>query len=81
MESIQVGQLKKDFSSILQQVQLSKKKFIIEYGRKHKKIAMIIPYDHSYEKKEKRKFGLYKNKGSFKINKGFEMSEKELLEL
>ena len=29
----------------------------------------------------KRKFGLYKNKGGFKINKGFEMSEKELLEL
>jgi len=81
MESIQVGQLKKDFSNILQQVQLNKKKFIIEYGRKHKKIAMIVPYDHSYGKKEKRKFGLYKNKGGFKINKGFEMSEKELLEL
>lgn len=58
MKSIQVGQFKAEFSSILETVQKSGEKYIIEYGRKHKKIAMLVPY-----KEEKvRKFGQLKGK-------------------
>lgn len=78
MQSIQVGQLKNEFSSILKKVENQGETFVIEYGKKHKKVAMLIPYT---EKKEgKREFSPYKNKGSFTLSNSFEMTEEELLE-
>ncbi len=79
MHTIQVGKLKAEFSSVLQKIQKNGEKFIIEYGKKHHKIAMIIPYDESLEEKEERKFGILKNKASFKINNDFSMTDEELL--
>ena len=40
-------------------VQNQKEEFIIAYGRNHKKIAKIVPFE---EKKSKRKFGQLKGK-------------------
>lgn len=59
MQSIQVGQFKADLSSILEQVQDFGEKFVIEYGKKHKKVAMLVPYE---EKKNTRRFGIYEGK-------------------
>lgn len=73
MQSIQVGQLKNDFSKILKLVQNNGETFIIEYGKKHQKVAMLVPYKG--KKKGKRKFNLYKNKGGFKLQDDFEMTE------
>jgi len=58
MEYISVGELKSDFSNIIHEVQDSGKRYVIEYGKKHKKVAMIIPYDESLEDKKERVFGL-----------------------
>ena len=79
MQSIQIGKLKTEFSSIIQRVQNSGEEFIIEYGKQHKKVALLIPYDKSYENKEDRVFGIMKGKASFKINDDFSMSDEELL--
>jgi len=79
MQSISVGDLKRDFSEILQNIQDSGEKYIIEYGKKHKKVAMIIPYDEAFIDKKKRKFGIARNKGGFKIHDDFSMTEAELL--
>jgi hypothetical protein len=76
MQTIQVAQLKKDFSNILKLVENNDETFVIEYGEQHHKIAMLVPY---VEKKQQRKFGLYKNKGSFKLGENFEITEEELL--
>ena len=54
MRSIQVGQFKSELSSILEQVQNFGEKYVIEFGKKHKKVAMLVPYE---EKKKVRKFG------------------------
>lgn len=81
MQSIQVGQLKSDFSNILHLVQEEGETFIIEYGKNHKKVAMIVPYDPYVENKEERTFGLYKNRGSVHFCEDFIMSEEELLGL
>jgi antitoxin (DNA-binding transcriptional repressor) of toxin-antitoxin stability system len=61
MQTIQVGQFKAEFSSILDKVQNFGEKYIIEYGKKHKKVAMIVPY---VEEKKNREFGLYEGKAS-----------------
>ena len=59
MQSIQVGQFKSEFSSILERVQNRGEKFVIEYGKKHKKVAMLVPYEES---KKKRVFGQFAGK-------------------
>ncbi len=81
MDSIGVGELKSDFSNILREIQESGKKYIIEYGKRHKKVAMIIPYDKKLEEQENRTFGLLQGIGSFKLHDDFVMSDEELLGL
>ena len=77
MQTIQVGKLKNDFSNILKSVQLNGETFIIEYGKKHQKVAMLVPYEE--KPLQKRTFSPYKNKGSFKIHYNFEINEEEFL--
>ena len=79
MESIQVGHLKTNFSSILHQVQENGEMYIIEYGRNHKKVAMLIPYKESLEHKKSRIFGVMKNRASYSMGKGFDMTDDEIL--
>jgi len=79
MESIQVGHLKTDFSAILHRVQENGEMFIIEYGRNHKKVAMLIPYQESLEHKKSRVFGVMKNRGSYTLDNNFDITDDELL--
>lgn len=81
MQSIQVGELKNNFSYILHLVQEEGKTFIITHGKNHKKVAMIVPYNPYIENLEERKFGLYKNKGSVRFSDDFSMREEDLLAL
>jgi hypothetical protein len=79
MESIQVGHLKSEFSTILHRVQENGEMFVIEYGRNHKKIAMLIPYQEALEYKEPRVFGILKNRASFTLGTDFDMTDDEFL--
>ena len=79
MHAIQVGKLKSEFSSILDKVQNNGEKFIIEYGKKHKKVALLIPYDKSFEDKEKRTFGLLT--GKFIVPDNFNDENNEINEM
>jgi len=72
MKSIQVGQFKAELSSILEQVQNGGETFVIEFGRRHKKIAMLVPY----KEKKKRKFGQLE--GKIKISDDFD-EESEII--
>ena len=81
MQSVQVAQLKSHFSDILKTIKNDGEKFIIEYGKQHEKIAMIIPYDKSLEIEEERTFGQCKGKGSFSMKDDFTVSDEELLGL
>jgi len=81
MQAIQIGKLKSEFSSVLHKIEQNGESFVVEYGKKHKKIAMIIPYDEAYENKQTRQFGLMESKGSYHINDDFEISDDELIGL
>lgn len=81
MQAIQVGKLKADFSEVLERVRNNNETFIIEYGKKHHKVAMLVPYNESGEYQKKRQFGVLKNKASFKIKDDFSITDEELLEL
>jgi len=76
MQIISVGELKANFSKILNLVQNQKEEIIIEYGRSHKKIAKIVPFE---EKKSKRKFGQLK--GKIVISDNFNDEDEEVNKL
>jgi len=73
MQTIQVGQLKSEFSSVLERVQKDGETFIIEFGKKHKKVAMLIPY---VEEPKKRVFGQLK--GTLNIPDDFDEESEEI---
>ena len=76
MQSIQVAKFKSEFSSILDKVQNTGEKFIIEYGKQHKKVAMLGPYQ---ETKNKRVFNQLK--GKINIPNNFDDESEEINKL
>ncbi|MDA9271850.1 type II toxin-antitoxin system Phd/YefM family antitoxin [bacterium] len=79
MKSVQVGVFKSEFSDILQQVKENGESFIIEYGKNHKKVAMLVPYKECLEHQKPRIFGYMKNRGSYELQDDFYMTDDEFL--
>jgi antitoxin (DNA-binding transcriptional repressor) of toxin-antitoxin stability system len=78
MKTLTVANLKADFSNVLEDIKKGNE-VIIEYGKKHEKLAVIIPYK-KYARK-KRKVGILKGKASFEITPNFKISDEELFNL
>jgi len=79
MKTLPVGELKAQFSEVLEKVRQGEK-FGILYGKKKKPIAMIVPFSEVEEKKE-RKLGILEGKFQVKFANDFKMTEEELLDL
>lgn len=79
MQTIQVAQLKHELSSVLEMVK-SGQEFVIEFGRKHQPIAVIVPYEQ-YKSETPRTFGLLKNKATCVLKDDFEISDEALVGL
>lgn len=77
MYQLAVGQFKAKFSQVLEKV-LQGESVGITYGKNKKKVAAIVPYG-KLMKQAKFKLGLLEGKASFKIHRGFKMTNEELL--
>ena len=77
MKTLPVGELKAQFSDVLERVKHGES-FGILYGRKKKPVAMIVPYAEKNEKKE-REIGLLEGKAKITFAADFKISEEELL--
>ena len=77
METLKVGELKRKFSHILQRVEAGEE-IIISFGKKEKKIAVLVPYD-KYIFDSPRPLGILKGKAKCIIGDDFKISDKELL--
>ena len=77
MKTLPVGELKAQFSEVLEKVKLGES-FGILYGKKKKPIAMIVPFPDQEEKKE-RELGLLEGKAKVKFSEDFKMTEEEFL--
>ncbi len=75
MQTVQVGQFKTNFSDILKQVS-NGEEFIIEYGKRHTKVAKIVPYK---EEVKQRVFG--QMQGKLDIPKDFNNDSDEIEKL
>lgn len=81
MEAVAVAQLKADFSSILSRIEQTGEGVIVEYGRLHRKVAVLLPYSPTYEQQAERQFGILQGKGKVEFNEDFDITEEELLGL
>lgn len=77
METIKVGELKTNFSQILQRVQAGEE-IVISFGKKGTKVAVLMPY-RKYKRESPRPLGLLKGKATFKMKADFQMTDEELL--
>ena len=79
MKTLPVGELKAQFSEVLELVEKGES-FGILYGKKKKPIAMIVPYSEKKTKKE-RILGLLEGKVEVKFHEDFAMTEEELVSM
>lgn len=77
METLKAGELKRKFSHILQRVQAGEE-IIISFGKKNKKIAVLVPYD-KYISDSPRPLGILKGKATCIIGDDSHISDQELL--
>ncbi|MDP4010670.1 MAG: hypothetical protein Q8P72_00395 [Candidatus Roizmanbacteria bacterium] len=80
MDSLPVGEFKSQFADILSQVRLGKR-YLVTYGKKKEKVAVVIPYDCYISNKKPFKLGLLESKGDVVFHEDFEISDEELLGL
>lgn len=69
--------MKSKFSLILQRVQAGAE-IIISFGKKDKKIAVLVPYD-KYISDSPRPLGILKDKAKCKIGDDFQVNDEEFL--
>lgn len=79
MKTLPVGELKAQFSEVLEKVRKGEK-FGIVYGKKKKPVAMIVPYIDNGKKKE-RKLGILDGKCTIRFADDFKMTEEEFVDL
>jgi len=77
MKTLQVGELKTKFSQIIEEVK-SGEEMTISFGKKHEKIAVIIPYS-KYKSSTLRQVGILSGKATFKISNDFSITDENLL--
>ena len=76
MKTFGVGELKANFSEIVDRVRLGEE-FAVAYGRKKEKVAVILPYAH-FRRRRERKLGILKGQARCVIGKDFTMTDEEL---
>ena len=77
MKTLGVGELKADFSAVLDEV-CHGHPVAIGYGKQKKRLAVIVPYEE-YKKNNRRKLGVLQNRASCEIHDDFKICDEELL--
>ena len=76
MDIFTVGDLKRDFSALLDRVRKGER-VVIAFGTKKEKVAMLVPYD---ERAPERILGLLTDRAKCRIASDFGLSDQELLD-
>lgn len=78
MKALAVGEFKSRFSEVLEDVKQGEE-FVVCFGRKKEKVAVLIPYDKYVQKPVV--LGVLEGKATYRIKDDFEMTDEELLGL
>ena len=77
MDTFQVAEIRKNFSSLLKEVE-SGKEIGISFGKKKKTIAVIVPIEE-YKKMKTRNLGTLEGKAKVSFGENWEITDEELL--
>jgi len=77
MKAMQVGELKANFSKVIEEVKKGKE-IVITYGKKKQNVAVIVPYAE-YKGGNSIKLGILQGKASAVFKKDFKMTTEELI--
>ncbi len=77
MRTMQIGELKRKFSQVLDLIKKGEK-IVISYGKGRENVAVIVPYAE-YKGTNAIRLGLLKGKASYKFAEDFSMTTEELL--
>lgn len=75
MKTMTVGQFKAEFSDVLARVAKGQA-VAVAYGRKHKPVAMMVPYEGE---SKARKLGLLEGRASYRWINNSRITDEELL--
>jgi len=78
IKTLQVADLKANFSEILEDVKRGEE-ITISYGRKKEKIALIVPYS-KYKKNMNRRLGILEGEAGYEISENFKFTDEEFLQ-
>lgn len=73
MKTLGVGEIKAHFADVLERVK-SGEKIAVGYGKKRKKVAVIVPYD-GYQPRGQRNLGPLQGKAQYEVHGGFKSDE------
>ena len=76
MKVLAVGDFKTHFSEVLEEVKQGEE-FVVCYGRKKEKVAVLIPFE-KYNKKPV-KLGVLEGIASYKFHDDFDMTDEEFI--
>ena len=77
METVKIGELKTNFSSVLKKIKAGQE-IIICYGKKDEKVAVLMPYK-KYRNKTPRPLGILEGKATMTIKSDFSMTDDAFL--
>lgn len=77
MKALAVGDFKAHFSRVLDDVRHGEE-FVVCYGRKKEKVAVVIPYEKYM--KQPVQLGVMENSASYRVRDDFKMTDEELLD-
>ena len=76
MKALAVGEFKSHFSEVLEDVKRGEE-FVVCFGRKKEKVAVLIPYEKYIQKPVV--LGVLEGKVKYRIHDDFKMSDEEFL--
>lgn len=76
MKALAVGEFKTHFSKVLDDVRHGEE-FVVCYGRKKEKVAVVIPYKKYM--KQPVQLGVMEDSVTYRVRDGFKMSDEEFL--
>lgn len=77
MKSYTVGDLKRDFSVVMEAVRRGEE-VAVTHGRKRTKVAVIVPYQRYAEPQGDRPLGILKGRARCRIGADFGVTDEEL---
>lgn len=77
MNTVTTSELRHNFSSVIDQVRQGKE-FVLQCGRSHENVAVILPFGRAVSK-QSRKFGTLADRGPLVMADDFQMTEEEFL--